>query len=161
MYPPMFKCITHSGDAAKTEGQRRPVEVVIVDCDGDASTEVLARFHITVYELKNIDVGRTSVPPVLSPQAPTLKDLDLQIIPYIAADWDTVAIHLDINPCIRDIIKVDNPGSVEKCCREMFDRWLRQSQGTGELPRTRESIYRALMNAGHVPEHLRIWKASH
>ena len=57
MYPPMFKCITHSGDAAKTEGQRRPVEVVIVDSDGGTSTEVLARFYITVYELENFDVG--------------------------------------------------------------------------------------------------------
>jgi hypothetical protein len=57
MYPPMFKCITHSGDAAKTEGQRRPVEVVIVDSDGGTSTKHVAVFHCKVYELQGPDVG--------------------------------------------------------------------------------------------------------
>ena len=89
------------------------------------------------------------MPPVHGPQAPTLKDLDRHVIPHIAADWSTVAIHLDIEASARDIIQADNPHSVERCCRQMFDKWLRHFQGTGRLPRKWESVSKVLTNAGH------------
>jgi hypothetical protein len=57
IYPPMFKCITHSSDAAKRKGQQRPVKVVIADSDGGTSTKHVAVFHCKVYELQGPDVG--------------------------------------------------------------------------------------------------------
>ena len=47
------------------------------------------------------------------------------------------------------IIEEDNPRSVERCCRTMFNRWLAHDEGTGGEPRVWRTVLKALKNVGY------------
>ena len=89
----------------------------------------------------------TGVDPLWS--QPTIREIDRLIIRFIAPDWYTVGIQLEIETYLLDIIRADHPHSVEDCCRTMFTRWLRYDEGTGGEPRVWRTVLKALKNAGY------------
>ena len=71
------------------------------------------------------------------------------MIRHIAPDWQIVGAHLGIEMSILRIIEADNPRSVERCCCQMFLRWLSHDTGTGSEPRTWKSVLIALRTVGY------------
>ena len=81
---------------------------------------------------------------------PTLHIMDTHVIRHIAPDWTQIAMYLGIEMSIWHVIEADNPRSVERCCHQMFSRWLANDTGTGDSPRTWKSVLIALRTAGYV-----------
>ena len=83
--------------------------------------------------------------------APTLHKLNQLIIRQIALDWYSVGLHLEIEVLTLQIIEADVcPPSVEKCCRNMFTKWLAHDEGTGGAPRLWRTVLKALKNVGYT-----------
>lgn len=55
---------------------------------------------------------------------PTLSDLDAIVVPYVAATWDQIGIHLLGDSPKLDIIEKTYHGDPEKCCLKMLHHWL-------------------------------------
>ena len=56
-----------------------------------------------------------------------MKDLIDIVIPRVAAEWTTVAHHMDFEVYEIEIIRKKHRDDPEKCCEELFDRWLKQN----------------------------------
>ena len=81
---------------------------------------------------------------------PILNEVNKLLIRHIAPDWYSIGLNLDIEVSVLKIIEADiHPPSVEKCCREMFGRWLIHNEGTGGEPRIWRTVLRAVKNAGY------------
>ena len=81
---------------------------------------------------------------------PTLNMIEQHIIRFIAPDWYSVGLHLEIEVDNLKIIEADiYPPSVEKCCRTMFTRWLSHDEGTGGAPRIWRTVLKALKDVGY------------
>jgi hypothetical protein len=79
---------------------------------------------------------------------PTLNEINKLLIRHIAPNWYSIGLQLDIGVSVLRIIEVDiYPPSVEKCCREMFNRWLDHNEGTGGEPRLWRTVLRVVKNA--------------
>ena len=92
--------------------------------------------------------GRTpEAEPLLT--TPTLSKLNSDVIRYVAPDWELVGYHLGFENCLLGIIQADNPRSVERCCHQVFVKWLSHADGTGENPRTWRSVLLALRTLGY------------
>ncbi len=65
---------------------------------------------------------------------------NVRIIPRVAADWEQLALYLEIESYIIRIIKRDK-SRCEDACVEMFQRWL---DGEGKGPRTWKRVASAL-----------------
>ena len=50
-----------------------------------------------------------------------------------------------------DIIEKDNSGRSADCMLDLVTRWVREDEGTGQLPRTWETVVMAVK--GSAPEH--------
>ena len=53
-----------------------------------------------------------------------------------------------------DIIEKDNRGRSADCMLHLVTRWVREDEGTGQLPRTWETVVMAVK--GSAPEHARL-----
>ena len=78
-------------------------------------------------------------PPTNSiPTKPTMKYLTKwRVIPTIASKWKQLADILEIDTSITDNIETKCLGDPEKCCREVFAKWLK---GEGSTPSWEELI---------------------
>ena len=90
----------------------------------------------------------TPTDPLLT--TPTLNMIEQHIIRFVALDWYSVGLNLEIEVVNLKIIEADiHPPSVERCCRTMFARWLSHDEGTGEDPRLWRTVLKALKNVGY------------
>lgn len=80
---------------------------------------------------------------------PSLADLDRLIVGTFASQWDQVALHLGVQPCLVEIVKVDNPLQSEKAFRTIFRRWLKGETNTGSAKRCWRSVLAAIGRSGY------------
>ena len=81
---------------------------------------------------------------------PDMKDVDELMVTAIATkcNWPRLALTLGVKGSVFEIIFKHHPNDCEGACRDMFGRWLRREQHTGEEERTWSTILRALRRAG-------------
>ena len=81
---------------------------------------------------------------------PDMRDVDELLVTEIAANWQKVALRLDVEGCVSEIVLKNNLGDCEGACRDILDRWLRGERRTGEKERTWSTLLTALSRAGFV-----------
>ena len=59
-------------------------------------------------------------------------DKNINVMLSLAPQWKRVAILLDLNPALVDIIESNSlpPHQVEKACTEMFRQWIEGDEAT-------------------------------
>ena len=62
--------------------------------------------------------------------------------------WKEFAVHLHVETRITDVVYKQCLAIVEECFKEVTHRWLHNRDGTGDLPRTWETVYEALKLTG-------------
>ena len=75
-----------------------------------------------------------------------LKDLVKWAVPRVAPKWDEVGLQLNIQQYVLRSVEADG-GDVVTRCKNMFAKWLDGQNGTGNLPRTWESVLEAVREA--------------
>ena len=64
------------------------------------------------------------------------------------AEWYEFATHLHVERNVREEVKRLCPDNVRHCFLEVTGRWLSGEAGTGECPRTWETVFDALRATG-------------
>ena len=62
--------------------------------------------------------------------------------------WKEFAVHLHVETRITDVVYKQCLAIVEDCFKELTRRWLHSGDGTGDLPRTWETVFKALRLTG-------------
>ena len=62
--------------------------------------------------------------------------------------WKEFAVHLHVETRTTDVVYKQCLAIVEECFKELTRRWLHNRDGTGELPRTWETVFEALRLTG-------------
>ena len=71
------------------------------------------------------------------------------ILPQVAARWEFFAYSLGVEVELVKIIKTNHPSDVERCCGNLFIRWLNSDRNTGGKPRNWETVKTALLDSHH------------
>ena len=58
-----------------------------------------------------------------------MKDLIINVIPLLKAEWEDVAFILDYKAAAINSIKQSHHNDPKKCCRELFMDWLETKHG--------------------------------
>ena len=66
----------------------------------------------------------------------------------MCAQWKEFAVHLRVDLNTRRLISQKCQNFGEDCFKELVRRWLRSGDGTGDLPRTWETVLQALKLTG-------------
>ena len=78
-------------------------------------------------------------------QSPNIYELQRDLVDRVAAEWEKLGIVLQVEMYVLNKITADSVNKgVEKCCMDLFKRWLRGDKGTGSLPRTWDTIIPAV-----------------
>ena len=67
----------------------------------------------------------------------------------MSADWEMFAVHLNIDPGVREQVKEDCHRISKRCLLQVVHRWLQGEEGTGVLPRTWSSVVSAVEKCGY------------
>ena len=80
----------------------------------------------------------------------TMAVLVTKVVPRLATHWEQVgyALDLDKHGETVNIIKQDYPRSVEKCCQELFRRWL--SGPGGKSPKTWDTLLQVISDISEL-----------
>ena len=74
-----------------------------------------------------------------------LYEVQSDLVDRVAAKWHELGIFLQVETYVlNNITGTSAQISVEKCCMDLFMRWLRGDKGTGSLPRTWDTIIPAV-----------------
>ena len=65
------------------------------------------------------------------------------------AKWEVFATHLRVERNVREGIHSECLGNVTRCFSEVTDRWLSGEEGTGDLPRTWDTVFNVLKVTGY------------
>ena len=78
-------------------------------------------------------------------QSPNIYEVQRDLVDRVAAEWYKLGIVLKVETYVLNNITVNSvQQGVEKCCMDLFMRWLRGDKGTGSLPRTWDTIITAV-----------------
>ena len=79
-------------------------------------------------------------------QSPNISyEVQSDLVDRVAAKWHELGIFLQVETYVlNNITGTSAQISVEKCCMDLFMRWLRGDKGTGSLPRTWDTIIPAV-----------------
>ena len=78
-------------------------------------------------------------------QSPNIYEVQRDLVDRVAAEWYKLGIVLQVETYVLNNITVNSvQQGVEKCCMDLFMRWLRGDKGTGSLPRTWDTIIPAV-----------------
>ena len=77
-----------------------------------------------------------------------LADIVRELGDQVDASWKKFGIQLDVDYDVLDDIKKDNSGNPSDCMLDLVVRWTSRKPGTGDLPRTWETVVRAVRDAG-------------
>ena len=58
-----------------------------------------------------------------------MKDLNRYVTRKYATDWYNIGIELEVDICVLDIIKEDNPTQCEACFQKTLHQWLKLNTG--------------------------------
>ena len=64
------------------------------------------------------------------------------------AKWEVFATHLRVERNVREGIHSEFLGNVTRCFSEVTGRWLSGEEGTGDFPRTWDTVFGALRRTG-------------
>ena len=64
------------------------------------------------------------------------------------ARWREFGTHLCVKPSIMDIIDKNKKSDVGACMLHLVESWLSHDNGTGDLPRTWETVVQAVKSTG-------------
>ena len=76
-------------------------------------------------------------------QPPTPELITALVVPKMAAQWFPVGVQFGINTDILRTIGKELPASAHNCCTQMFESWLQNTPGTGDVPRTWATVLEA------------------
>ena len=77
-------------------------------------------------------------------QAPTHELITALVVPRMVAQWFPVGLQCGINTDILCTICKEFPANTQNCCTQMFDSWLQNAPGTGDMPRTWATVLEAV-----------------
>ena len=77
-------------------------------------------------------------------QAPTHELITTLVVPKMAAQWFSVGLQWGINIDKLHAIGKEFPASAHNCCSQMFESWLQNTPGTGDMPRTWATVLEAV-----------------
>ena len=77
-----------------------------------------------------------------------LQDIEENVVPKIASDWEQFAIYLGVEPTCIDIIRRNNAQNAVAACREMVRNWMTKERDTGSQPRTWDTVVQAIKRMG-------------
>ena len=78
-------------------------------------------------------------------QSPNIYQVQRDLVDRVAAEWYKLGIVLQVETYLLNNITANSvQQGVEKCCMDLFMRWLRGDRGTGSLPRTWDTIIPAV-----------------
>ena len=63
------------------------------------------------------------------------------------AQWKEFGTYLYVKPSVMDGISKDN-SDVDACILRLLDKWLGHENGTGDLPRTWQTVAQAVKHTG-------------
>ena len=66
----------------------------------------------------------------------------------VDAHWKHFGTYLSFDSSLMDTIKADN-GYHADCMLDLVTKWLRKDDGTGDHPRTWETVVKAVKASGH------------
>ena len=66
----------------------------------------------------------------------------------VDAHWKRFGNSLRFDPTLMDTIKADNGESAD-CMLDLVTKWLSRDDGTGDRPRTWETVVKAVKASGH------------
>ena len=81
---------------------------------------------------------------------PTLTEANLWNLVGIKmySRWKEFAVHLHVETRITNVVYKQCLAIVDDCFKEVSGRWLGGEEGTGDLPRTWETVFEALRLSG-------------
>ena len=62
--------------------------------------------------------------------------------------WKEFAVHLHVETRTTDVVYKQCLAIAEECFKELTRRWLRRGDGTGDFPRTWDTVFEALKLTG-------------
>ena len=65
----------------------------------------------------------------------------------VDAKWRHFGTFLHFEPALMDTIETDNKGSTD-CMLDLVTKWVTHCDGTGRLPRTWETVVKAVKGSG-------------
>lgn len=65
----------------------------------------------------------------------------------VDARWRHFGTFLHFDPTLMDTIDKDNKGSTD-CMLDLVTRWVSEDEGTGQLPRTWQTVVNAVKGSG-------------
>ena len=66
----------------------------------------------------------------------------------VDAKWKHFGTYLRFDPTVMGTIETDNRKSTD-CMLDLVTKWVRKDEGTGDLPRTWETVIKAVKASGH------------
>ena len=66
----------------------------------------------------------------------------------VDAHWNRFGNSLRCDPALMDMIQA-NKGECADCMLDLVTKWVRKDEGTGDLPRTWETVIKAVKASGH------------
>lgn len=66
----------------------------------------------------------------------------------VDANWRHFGTFLHFEPTLMNTIERDHRGSTD-CMLDLVTKWVIHHDGTGELPRTWQTVVKAVKNSGH------------
>ena len=67
------------------------------------------------------------------------------VLPLYAAYWKEIGIFLDVESGQLDVIKLNNPADANKCCIDLFLKWLQNARNV-----TWEKMFEAIDQATSI-----------
>ncbi len=81
---------------------------------------------------------------------PDMRDVGELVVTEVAANWQSVALRLGVEGCLKRIILKNKPNDCVGACLDMLNCWLRRDQHTGEGVRSWSTLLTALSTTGFV-----------
>ena len=69
----------------------------------------------------------------------------------MCAKWNMFSLYLGVQKHVRDEVSHNCQRMAKSCFMEVVGRWLSSAGGTGDSPRTWETVFSALGDIGHAP----------
>ena len=69
----------------------------------------------------------------------------------VDAKWKLFGNFLGVEPMLMDAMNKDNFGNTSDCMLDLVSRWVNCHKGTGDLPRTWQTVGEAVRDTGFEP----------
>ena len=123
----------------------------------DIRTCSLTASSLTVPPFPAVSSSAGATPPPPSSQLPPQFVSD--VVHHVGVNWYNFALHLGISATVLDVVREEQRGLTNVCCRESLHRWLRHDRDTGEMGREVGVVLEAVRKASG-PEAVELIRSS-